>query len=78
MESNGVGGLQNGGEEVLLSGLPVTVPHLDPIVVDVPTDPPTHVITLFPDGFGGGSLAAAAGEADTCNDPSGSHDTIIS
>jgi hypothetical protein len=77
MESNNQPGLQNGGEHVVLSQLPVSVPHLDPIVVDVPTDPPTHVITLFPDGFGGGDVAQAAGEADPCNDPSGSYDSIL-
>jgi hypothetical protein len=77
MESNGVGGLQNGGEEVALAALPVPVPHVDPVSVDGP-DPVGHVITLFPNGLGGGDLAQAAGEADTCNDPSGLHDTITS
>jgi len=76
-ESNGVGGLQNGGEQFVLSQLPIAVPHADPVSVDVPTDPPTHVITLFPDGFGGGDVAQAAGEADPCNDPSGNYDTLI-
>jgi hypothetical protein len=77
MESNSIGGLQNGGEQVVLAMLPVPVPHADPVSIDVPTDPPTHVITLFPDGFGGGDLAQAAGEAEVCTDPGGSFDTII-
>jgi hypothetical protein len=76
MESNGAGGLQVGGEQVVLSQLPVAVPHVDPVSVDGP-DPVGHVITLFPSGLGGGNLAQAAGEADTCNDPSGSYDTLI-
>jgi len=76
MESNGNTGLQAGGEETALKALPVSVPHLDPVSVDGP-DPVGHVITLFPSGFGGGDLAQAAGEADTCSDPSGNFDSII-
>jgi hypothetical protein len=76
MESNGVSGLQEGGADPT-GNVPVGVPFVDPISIDVPTDPPSHVITLFPDGFGGGSLAEALGGVDTCTDPSGSHDTVI-
>jgi len=76
LESNGQPGLQNGGEHAVLSQLPVSVPHIDPISVDGP-DPVGHVITLFPSGFGGGDLAQAAGEADPCSDPSGSFDSIL-
>jgi hypothetical protein len=77
MESNGQPGLQEGGEEFALASVPVGVPHIDPISVDGP-DPVNHVVTLFPNGFGGGgNLAEAAGDVETCYDPSGAYDTII-
>jgi hypothetical protein len=75
MESNGQPGLQNGGADPS-GNIPVDVPHVDPLSIDGP-DPVGHVITLFPNGFGGGSLAEALGGVDPCNDISGTHDTVI-
>jgi len=78
LESNGQPGLQRGGEEAVLSSVPVGVPFIGPQSIDVPTDPPTHVVTLFPDGVGGsGNLAEAAGDVETCPDSSGSYDTLV-
>jgi len=78
MESNNQPGLQRGGEEAVLSSVPVGVPFIGPQSIDIPTDPPTHVVTLFPDGIGGGgNLAEAAGDVETCPDSSGSYDTLL-
>ena len=73
-ESNRVAGLQRGGDQVALGMIPGTVPYIPPTFVGVPG---TGIgVTLFPSGFGGGSVASAAGAHDGCVE-SATPDTII-
>lgn len=67
-ESNGIAGLQRGGSQVVLDKVPVMMPYVGPVTVTLPGAGPVppHTITLFANGFGGGSVADAAGETDPC------------
>ena len=57
-EANNTGNLERGGANFLIGQIPGQVPRVNPIV--------TPVVTLFPDGWGGGSVADAAGAVDPC------------
>jgi hypothetical protein len=78
-ESNKVGGLQRGGQQVALGLLPGTVPYVSPTYI-LPPDPSRPAlkggVLAFPSGFGGGSIAAALGERDPCTD-SATPDTLL-
>ncbi|HEX9682200.1 MAG TPA: hypothetical protein VGA13_03905 [Acidimicrobiales bacterium] len=67
MESNDVPDLQRGGDQIIFTmiadtGVDPEVPPVEPIQ-PVPDGP-----TLFPNGFGGGSLADEAGSHDDCDE----------
>ncbi|MDQ1446047.1 MAG: hypothetical protein QOI20_2511, partial [Acidimicrobiaceae bacterium] len=67
-EANGLGGLQRGGSQWVVAAIPVTLPYVAPTPVYTPAvgPAPSKGTTLFPTGFGGGSVADAAGEHDDC------------
>jgi hypothetical protein len=75
LESNHVAGLQRGGDQAAVGKIPGTVPYIPPTFVGVPGS--VVGVTLFPSGFGGGSISQAAGGHDPCTD-SATPDTLLS
>ena len=57
-EANNTGNLERGGAQWIEAMIPGQVPRVNPIV--------TPVVTLFPDGWGGGSVSEATGGVDPC------------
>jgi hypothetical protein len=80
LESNNQAGLQRGGDQVwfaVIAGVAnPNLPYIPPTQV-VPPNPATpNGLTLFPSGFGGGSLSETAGGHDDCVQSS-TPDTIL-
>jgi hypothetical protein len=73
LESNNVAGLQRGGDQAAFAtlagaGVNPNIPYVGPT--------PVGPLTLFPNGFGGGSLSETAGSHDDCVQSS-TPDTIL-
>ena len=67
-EANGIPDLQRGGTQWYWASVPVTLPYIGPTPVFTPEvgPVPSRGTTLFPSGFGGGSIAEEAGGVDDC------------
>ena len=70
IESNDVAGLQRGGDQLPFTFVNPNAPRVEPVPI-LPANPGGAPVlpngfTLFPDGFGGGSLSEAAGSHDDC------------
>lgn len=70
-QSNGVGGLQRGGDTPVFTIVNPDVPFVSPIPIFSPNPGglpifPNNGLTLFPEGFGGGSASETAWQHDDC------------
>lgn len=83
LESGKKVGLQRGGNQVPFvvlksKGVDPSLPYIKPVVTPLPhPTKPGEKLTLFPAGFGGGSIAQTAGSHDDCVRGKAAHRDMI-